>query len=313
MTKIQPISSMVTPRFADVATFFRLPIIKDLNQLDYCLCGVPWDGGTTNRPGARHGPREIRNASSLVRLYHPISLKSPYDKFNIADIGDCPVNPADLHDSLKKIEKFYLSIIESKTIPLSIGGDHLVSLPILRALGKKEPLGLFQFDSHSDTWDSYFGGYKYTHGTPFRRAIEENLIDPKKYVMIGIRGSLYDPNDMKWARQQGITIITIDEYYEMGFTEVIKIVKNTLGDTQAYLTFDIDGIDPTFAPGTGTPEVGGFSVREAQLIIRELNTINFVGADVVEVSPPFDVNNMTSLVASTIAFEILCTMTRSNL
>ena len=313
MTKIQPISSMVTPRFADVATFFRLPIIKDLNQLDYCLCGVPWDGGTTNRPGARHGPREIRNASSLIRLYHPISLKSPYDKFNIADIGDCPVNPADLHNSLKKIEKFYLSIIESKTIPLSIGGDHLVSLPILRALGKKEPLGLFQFYSHSDTWDSYFGGYKYTHGTPFRRAIEENLIDPKKYVMIGIRGSLYDPNDMKWARQQGITIITIDEYYEMGFTEVIKIVKNTLGDTQAYLTFDIDGIDPTFAPGTGTPEVGGFSVREAQLIIRELNTINFVGADVVEVSPPFDVNNMTSLVASTIAFEILCTMTRSNL
>ncbi len=313
MTKIQPISSMVTPRFADVATFFRLPIIKDLNQLDYCLCGVPWDGGTTNRPGARHGPREIRNASSLVRLYHPISLKSPYDKFNIADIGDCPVNPADLHDSLKKIEKFYLSIIESKTIPLSIGGDHLVSLPILRALGKKEPLGLFQFDSHSDTWDSYFGGYKYTHGTPFRRAIEENLIDPKKYVMIGIRGSLYDPNDMKWARQQGITIITIDEYYEMGFTEAMKIVKNTLGDTQAYLTFDIDGIDPTFAPGTGTPEVGGFSVREAQLIIRELNTINFVGADVVEVSPPFDVNNMTSLVASTIAFEILCAMTRSNL
>ena len=313
MTKIQPISSMVTPRFADVATFFRLPIIKDLNQLDYCLCGVPWDGGTPNRPGARHGPREIRNASSLVRLYHPISLKSPYDKFNIADIGDCPVNPADLHDSLKKIEKFYLSIIESKTIPLSIGGDHLVSLPILRALGKKEPLGLFQFDSHSDTWDSYFGGYKYTHGTPFRRAIEENLIDPKKYVMIGIRGSLYDPNDMKWARQQGITIITIDEYYEMGFTEAMKIVKNTLGDTQAYLTFDIDGIDPTFAPGTGTPEVGGFDVREAQLIIRELNTINFVGADVVEVSPPFDVNNMTSLVASTIAFEILCTMTRSNL
>ena len=313
MTKIQPISSMVTPRFADVATFFRLPIIKDLNQLDYCLCGVPWDGGTTNRPGARHGPREIRNASSLVRLYHPISLKSPYDKFNIADIGDCPVNPADLHDSLKKIEKFYLSIIESKTIPLSIGGDHLVSLPILRALGKKEPLGLFQFDSHSDTWDSYFGGYKYTHGTPFRRAIEENLIDPKKYVMIGIRGSLYDPNDMKWARQQGITIITIDEYYEMGFTEAMKIVKNTLGDTQTYLTFDIDGIDPTFAPGTGTPEVGGFSVREAQLIIRELNTINFVGADVVEVSPPFDVNNMTSLVASTVAFEILCATTRSNL
>jgi len=312
MTKIQPISSMTTPRFADIATFFRLPIIRNLNQLDYCLCGVPWDGGTTNRPGARHGPREIRNASSLIRLYHPISLQSPYDKFNIADIGDCPVNPADLNDSLKKIEKFYSNIIKSKTIPLSIGGDHLVSLPILRALGKKEPLGLFQFDSHSDTWDSYFGGYKYTHGTPFRRAIEEKLIDPKKYVMIGIRGSLYDPEDMEWARKQGITIITIDEYYEMGFAEAMKIAKNTLGGTKSYLTFDIDGIDPTFAPGTGTPEVGGFNVREAQLIIRELNTVNFIGADVVEVSPPFDVNNMTSLVAATIAFEILCTMTRSN-
>jgi guanidinopropionase len=304
---------MTTPRFADVATFFRLPIIKDLNKLDYCLCGIPWDGGTTNRPGARHGPREIRNASSLVRLYHPISLQSPYEKFNIADIGDSPVNPADLHDSLKKIEKFYTKIYESRTIPLSFGGDHLVSLPILRALGNKKPLGLFQFDSHSDTWDSYFGGYKYTHGTPFRRAIEENLIDPKKYVMIGIRGSLYDPDDMEWARQKGITIITIDEYYEMGFKEAMKIAKNTLGDTPSYLTFDIDGIDPTFAPGTGTPEVGGFNVREAQLIVRELNSINFVGADVVEVSPPFDVNNMTSLVASTIAFEILCTMTRSNL
>ena len=312
MSKIKPISSMTTPRFADVATFFRLPVINNLDQLDYCICGVPWDGGTTNRPGARHGPREVRNASSLIRLYHPISLKSPYDKFNIADIGDCPVNPADLTDSLNKIEKFYLEIIQSKTIPLSIGGDHLISLPILRAVAKDGPIGLFQFDSHSDTWDSYFGGYKYTHGTPFRRAIEENLIDPKKYVMLGIRGSLYDPDDMKWARDQGITIITIDEYYEMGFKKSMEIVQDILGNTPTYLTFDIDGIDPTYAPGTGTPEVGGFNVREAQLIIRKLNKINFIGADVVEVSPPFDLNNMTSLAGATIAFEILCTMTKTN-
>ena len=312
MSKIKPISSMTIPRFADVATFFRLPIEKNLNNLDYCVCGVPWDGGTTNRPGARHGPREIRNASSLIRLYHPVSLKSPYDKFNIADIGDCPVNPADLENSLSKIEDFYEKINASNTIPLSIGGDHLVSLPILRALAKKEPIGLFQFDSHSDTWDTYFGGYKYTHGTPFRRAIEENLINPKKYVMIGIRGSLYDPDDMNWAREKGVTIITIDEYYEMGFEKSMKIVKEVLGDHPSYLTFDIDGIDPTFAPGTGTPEVGGFNVREAQLIIRNLNTINFLGADVVEVSPPFDVKNMTSLVGATMAFEILCTMTKTN-
>jgi guanidinopropionase len=311
MNKNKPISSMITPRFADVATFFRLPINKNLEDLDYCICGVPWDGGTTNRPGARHGPREVRNASSLIRLYHPVSLKSPYDNFDIADIGDCPVNPADLQNSLVKIKEFYENIVTSKTIPLSIGGDHLISLPILRALAKDGPVGLFQFDSHSDTWDSYFGGYKYTHGTPFRRAIEENLINPKKYVMLGIRGSLYDPDDMKWAKEQGVTIITIDEYYKMGFEKSMKIVKDILGDSPSYLTFDIDGIDPTYAPGTGTPEVGGFNVREAQLIIRELNQINFIGADVVEVSPPFDVNNMTSLVGATIAFEILCAMTKT--
>ena len=311
MNKNKPISSMITPRFADVATFFRLPINKNLEDLDYCICGVPWDGGTTNRPGARHGPREVRNASSLIRLYHPVSLKSPYDNFDIADIGDCPVNPADLQNSLVKIKEFYENIVTSKTIPLSIGGDHLISLPILRALAKDGPVGLFQFDSHSDTWDSYFGGYKYTHGTPFRRAIEENLINPKKYVMLGIRGSLYDPDDMKWAKDQGVTIITIDEYYKMGFEKSMKIVTDILGDTPSYLTFDIDGIDPTYAPGTGTPEVGGFNVREAQLIIRELNQINFIGADVVEVSPPFDVNNMTSLVGATIAFEILCAMTKT--
>ena len=312
MKKIKPLSSMTTPRFADIATFFRLPVVKDLKDLDYCICGVPWDGGTTNRPGARHGPREVRNASSLIRLYHPVSLKSPYNKYNIADIGDCPVNPADLQDSLNKIENYYNEIIKSNVIPLSIGGDHLVSLPILRALAKKGPVALFQFDSHSDTWDSYFGGYKYTHGTPFRRAVEENLIDPRKYVMLGIRGSLYDPDDMKWARDQGITIITIDEYYEMGFKKSMEIVQDILGNTPTYLTFDIDGIDPTYAPGTGTPEVGGFNVREAQLIIRKLNKINFIGADVVEVSPPFDLNNMTSLVGATVAFEILCTMTKTN-
>ncbi len=312
MTNFKPLSSMTTPRYADVATFFRLPIEKNLSKLDYCISGVPWDGGTTNRPGARHGPREIRNSSSLVRLYHPVSLKSPYDIFNVADIGDCPVNPADLQDSLVKIETFYKNILNSKTIPISIGGDHLITLPILRGLSSKNPIGLFQFDSHSDTWDTYFGGFKYTHGTPFRRAIEEGLIDPSKYVVLGLRGSLYDPNDLKWAKDQGVTIITIDEYYEMGFQKCINKIYQVLENTDVYFTFDIDGIDPTFAPGTGTPEVGGFNVREAQQIIRALKNLNYIGADVVEVSPPFDLNNMTSHVAATIAFEILCTMTKTN-
>ena len=312
MTKIKPLSSMSTPRYADISTFFRLPIVKDLSKLDYCFCGIPWDGGTTNRPGARHGPREVRNASSLVRLYHPVSLKSPYDIYNVADIGDCPVNPADLQDSLSKIEFFFKNISKMNTIPISIGGDHLVSLPILRGLKKDKAVGIFQFDSHSDTWDSYFGGYKYTHGTPFRRAIEEDLVDPTKYVMLGIRGSLYDPNDLKWAKDQGITIITIDEYYEMGLEKCIEKILKILEGSDVYFTLDIDGIDPTFAPGTGTPEVGGFNVRETQVIIRALKNLNFVGGDVVEVSPPFDINNMTSHVAATIAFEMLCTFTKTN-
>ena len=312
MTKIKPLSSMSTPRYADISTFFRLPIVKDLSKLDYCFCGVPWDGGTTNRPGARHGPREVRNASSLVRLYHPVSLKSPYDMYNVADVGDCPVNPADLQDSLSKIEIFFKNISKMNTIPISIGGDHLISLPILRGLKKDKAIGIFQFDSHSDTWDSYFGGYKYTHGTPFRRAIEEKLVDPTKYVMLGIRGSLYDPNDLKWAQDQGITIITIDEYYEMGLGKCIEKILKILEGSDIYFTLDIDGIDPTFAPGTGTPEVGGFNVRETQVIIRALKNLNFVGGDVVEVSPPFDINNMTSHVAATIAFEMLCTFTKTN-
>ena len=312
MTKIKPLSSMSTPRYADISTFFRLPIVKDLSKLDYCFCGVPWDGGTTNRPGARHGPREVRNASSLVRLYHPVSLKSPYDIYNVADVGDCPVNPADLQDSLSKIEIFFKNISKMGTIPISIGGDHLISLPILRGLKKDKAIGIFQFDSHSDTWDSYFGGYKYTHGTPFRRAIEEKLVDPTKYVMLGIRGSLYDPNDLKWAQDQGITIITIDEYYEMGLEKCIEKILKILDGSDIYFTLDIDGIDPTFAPGTGTPEVGGFNVRETQVIIRALKNLNFVGGDVVEVSPPFDINNMTSHVAATIAFEMLCTFTKTN-
>ena len=312
MGNYRPIPGMLVPRFADIATFFRLPVEKDPTKVDIGIIGVPWDGGTTNRPGARHGPREVRNSSSLVRLYHPISLLSPYDVSNIADLGDSPVNPADLKDSLNKIENYFINLKQLNTKAISIGGDHLISLPILRALGKNKPLAMFHFDSHSDTWDTYFGGYKYTHGTPFRRAIEENLLDPKKVVMLGLRGSLYDPKDLDWATKQGVTIITIDKFFDNGFEKSMNIVKNVIGNSETYLSFDIDGIDPTYAPGTGTPEVGGFTVRESQNILRELNGINFVGADVVEVSPPFDVNNQTSLIAANIAFEILCLMTKTS-
>jgi len=312
MNNFRPIEGMKIPRYAGISSFFRLPIIDDPSKVDIGIVGVPWDGGTTNRPGARHGPREIRNSSSLIRLYHPISLLSPYDVCKVADLGDCPVNPADLQDSLKKIKEYYDKLIIKKTKPISIGGDHLISLPILRAIGKNKPLGMFHFDSHSDTWDTYFGGFKYTHGTPFRRAIEENLLDPKRIVMLGIRGSLYDPKDLDWARDQGVTIITIDQFFKFGLKKSMDIAKDVIGKSDTYLSFDIDGIDPTYAPGTGTPEVGGFTVRESQNILRELNEINFIGADLVEVSPPFDVKNQTSLIAANIAFEILCLMTQTS-
>ena len=314
MSNYKHLQGMEVPRYAGLATFFRLPINENpsSSEIDIGIIGVPWDGGTTNRPGARHGPREVRSASSLVRLYHPVSLKSPYDVSKVADLGDCSVNPADLKDSLSRIENFYTNINKLGIKPISIGGDHLISLPILRGIVKDKPLGMFHFDSHTDTWDSYFGGFKYTHGTPFRRAIEENLLDPKRIVMLGIRGSLYDPKDLDWAKEKGVTIITIDEFFKYGINKSMEIVKKVIGNNDAYLSFDIDGIDPTFAPGTGTPEVGGFTVRESQGILRELSNINFVGADVVEVSPPFDVNNQTSLVAANIAFEILCLMTKTS-
>ena len=304
MTKIQPISGMTTPRFADIATFFRLPIVKDLNKLDYCLCGVPWDGGTTNRPGARHGPREIRNASSLIRTYHPISLKSPYDTFNIADVGDCPVNPADLQDSLSKIEKFYESIVSSKTIPLSIGGDHLISLPILRALAKDEPLGMFQFDSHSDTWDAYFGGYKYTHGTPFRRAREENLFLDNASMHVGIRGPLYSRDDLKNDSEFGFKIIHCDEFQSEGIDKIVKRIKDRVGNNPLYLSIDIDVLDPSHAPGTGTPEIAGMTTREMVNVLRGLAGVNLISADVVEVSPAYDHAELTSLAAATIVYEL---------
>ena len=311
MTQIKPLSSMETPRFADVATFFRLPVVKDLNKLDYCIAGVPWDGGTTNRPGARHGPREIRNASSLIRLYHPVSLKSPYDKFNIADIGDCPVNPADLNDSLDKIEKFYSNIYNSKTIPLSIGGDHLISLPILRGIAKEKPVGLFQFDSHSDTWDTYFGGFKYTHGTPFRRAIEEGLLDPKRVIQIGIRGTAYDKEDHEFAKSVGVKIIMIEEFFERGVKNVMAEAREIVGKKPTYVSYDIDFVDPTFAPGTGTPEVGGPNSFQAIQVVRELNGVNIIGADLVEVSPPFDPNGGTAWLGVSIMFELLCIMSKN--
>jgi len=304
----EPLSGMVMPRFGEVATFMRLPIERDAAKLDIAIVGVPWDGGTTNRPGARHGPREIRNMSTLMRRVHHVSLVAPYELCRVGDHGDAPVNPIDLSDAMQRIEAFYSRLHKAGAAPLSAGGDHLVTLPILRAIAREEPVGVIHFDAHSDTSDSYFGGEKYTHGTPFRRAIEEGLIDPHRMIQIGVRGSMYDPGEKDWATGAGIRIVHIEEFFRLGPEAVIAEARRIVGDGPAYVTFDVDGLDPVYAPGTGTPEIGGFSTAEAQQMIRGLEGLDLIGGDVVEVAPPFDPSGNTALVGATMMFEILCVL-----
>ena len=302
----QPLSGYVVPRFGGIPTFMRLPHTEDPTDIDIALIGVPWDGGTTNRAGARHGPREIRNQSSFIRRVHPETLVSPYDSCNVADLGDTSVNPIDLNDSLQRVEDFFAGIHAAGTIPLTAGGDHLITLPIMRAIARDRPVGMVHFDAHTDTNDRYFGENKYTHGTPFRRAVEEGLLDPKRTVQIGIRGSLYTKADYDFGREAGIRAIVIEEYFKMGVDAVIAEARRVVGDGPTYISFDVDGLDPVFAPGTGTPEIGGFSTFEAQTMLRGLRGLDLIGGDVVEVAPPFDPSGNTALVGANLMFEILC-------
>ena len=310
-----PITGSVMPRFAGLATLMRLPYVgfddAQFANVDIGLIGVPWDGGTTNRPGARHGPRQVRDISTMVRNVNRASGLKPFSICNCADLGDTPVNPVDLMDSLHRIHAFYDKVCAAGITPLSVGGDHLVSLPIMRALAKNGPIGMVHFDAHTDTWDGYFGGFKYTHGTPFRRAIEEGLLDPKRTIQIGIRGALYSDADDTWGQEQGIRVIDIDEFHAMGLEAVMAEARRVVGDGQTYVSFDVDALDPVYAPGTGTPEIGGLTTLEAQRMVRMLQGLNLVGGDVVEVSPPFDPSGNTALVAATMMFEILCVLADS--
>jgi guanidinopropionase len=302
----QPVDAAVTPRFGSIPTFMRLPHLKDPSQLDIALIGVPWDGGTTNRAGARHGPREIRNMSSFMRKVHHVSRIAPYELARVADLGDAPVNPIDLMDSLARIERFFAKVHAGGCVPLSAGGDHLVTLPIFRAIAAKRPIGMIHFDAHSDTNDRYFGDNKYTHGTPFRRAVEEGLLDPKRVVQIGIRGSIYSADDMEFAESSGMRVIYMEEFAKLGVEKVVKEARRVAGRGATYISFDVDGLDPVYAPGTGTPEIGGLTTLEAQHVLRGLQGLDLIGGDVVEVSPPFDPSGNTALVGATIMFEILC-------
>lgn len=307
--RFQPIDSNSIPRYAGIATFMRLPnlALEQAHDVELGLIGVPWDGGTTNRPGARHGPRQIRELSALMRKFHPVLAISPYSLANCADLGDTPVNPVSVEDTLDWVHRFYRDAVDRNIVPLSAGGDHLISLPVLRALAERHgPMGMVHFDAHTDTLDRYFGDYKYTHGTPFRRAIEEGLLDPERVVQIGIRGGLYSAEDDAWGLEQGIRVIRIEEYFELGVSKVIAEAVRVVGTGPTYVSFDVDCLDPVYAPGTGTPEVGGISTFDAQVMLRGLRGLNLIGGDVVEVSPPFDPSGNTALVAATLMWEMLC-------
>lgn len=311
----QPISAMELARFAGVPTFMRLPSLNSddprFNDVDIGLLGVPWDGGTTNRPGARHGPRQMRDLSTMIRAMNPATNISPFAAVNCADLGDVPPNPVDIQDSLNRVMEFVSAMKEKNIFPMTVGGDHLVTLPILRALAIDEPLGLIQFDSHTDLFDSYFGGHKFTHGTPFRRAIEEGLVDPKRFVQVGIRGTAYNLDDIEWGMDQGVRIIRIEELFERGVPSVMAEVREIVGDSPTYCTYDIDFVDPTFAPGTGTPEIGGPNSFQAQQVVRELEGINLIGADLVEVSPPLDPTGGTAWLGISLVFELMCILSQT--
>jgi guanidinopropionase len=306
----QPLDGTVVPRFAGIATFMRLPAAASAAGLDIALTGIPWDGGTTNRAGTRHGPREIRNQSTVMRRVHHDSGARPFELARIADVGDLSVNPIDLRDSLARIEQGIRAIVQHGAAPLIAGGDHLITLPVLRAVAHAGPVGMIHFDAHSDTNDSYFGDNRYTHGTPFRRAVEEGLLDPARVIQIGIRGSIYDPDEHGWARAQGMKIVYMEDFVRRGIEDVMREARAVVGDRPAYVSFDIDCIDPAMAPGTGTPEIGGFSTREVQAMLRLLDGVDIVAADVVEVSPPFDVGGLTALAGATMMFELMCVMAK---
>ena len=299
------------PRYTGIATFLRAPFQQNLAELDIGIVGVPFDGGVTNRPGARHGPREVRNQSSLLRLINQASGVAPHDICRVADIGDAWVpSPFELEQSHACIEEYFRRIIAAGVTPLAIGGDHSVSLPILRALAAERPLAMVHIDAHCDTGDDYMGS-KFHHGAPFRRAVEEGLLEPQHVIQIGIRGSVNDADVWKFSHDSGMRVVYMDEFYRKGIDSILAEVHELIGQRPCYVSFDIDSLDPVFAPGTGTPEIGGLSTLEAQLLIRGLSGLDLVGADLVEVAPPFDSAGLTSMAAANLMFELLCVLAES--
>lgn len=301
----QPATAFASPRFCNTGNFMRMERVKSAEGLDFAIYGIPFDTACSYRVGARFGPQAIRNISVMMKTNNPIHEVNILDYLKGADMGDVNVIPGYIHPTYDAIEKFTAEIIEAGAMPIALGGDHSITLAELRAIAKKHgPVSLIHFDSHADINDEVFGE-KYNHGTPFRRAIEEGLIDPHKSVQIGMRGSLYDAGEFKLAASLGLRTIPSHEVRQMGIPAVIEEIKNRVGDNKAFLTFDIDFFDPAYAPATGTPEVAGFTALEGLTFIRGFEDINFVGFDIVEVAPPYDHAEITSLLAANVVFEFL--------
>jgi guanidinopropionase len=295
-------------RYAGVPTLLRRPLVNDPSGVDIALIGVPYDGATENRPGARHGPREIRNMSSFTRSIHHVTRVNPYELCNVADLGDVILlNPFDLQQCIADITNFYRKICAAGAVPLSVGGDHSISLPILRVVAAERPVGLVHIDAHTDTSDHEFG-HKFTHGTPFRRAMEEGLLDPKRTIQIGIRGAQNSEESWHGSEDAGIRVMYMEEFTSLGIEATLDEARRVVGQGPTYVSFDIDSLDPAFAPGTGTPEIGGLTPIQAQALIRGLAGLNLIGGDIVEVSPPFDSNGNTALIGATILYEIACVL-----
>ena len=311
MTSAGGADSLRRPRFSQAATFYGLPR-ESTESIDVAFIGVPFDGGVTFRPGARHGPEAIRAATKLIRRVHHLSLVSPFDVLQCVDAGDAPIEHwFDLEKAHADIGRFYESLPTS-TIPITFGGDHSISIPILRSLGGVRPVAVIHIDAHCDTSGEY-GGSRFHHGSPFRIAAEEGLIIPKLTYQLGIRGSLANAEQWSYSYDSGMTVMTIEDLYKRDIEIIGQSIVADIGDIPVYLSFDIDAIDPVFAPGTGTPEVGGLTSLEALKLIRALAGANLIGADIVEVSPPFDQGGHTSLLAATLGFEILCIIAASRL
>ena len=305
----QPLSGNEMPRFSGIATMFRLPTAESSEGVDVGIIGVPLDIGTSNRTGTRYGPRQIRSESVLIRPYGMATGAAPFDSFQVADLGDVAINPYNLAASIALIENHYRDLLTQPLKPISLGGDHTITLPILRAIAKKHgTVALVHVDAHADVNDTMFGE-KITHGTIFRRAIEEGLVEPGKMFQIGLRATGYAADEFDWARDKGVTVVTAEECWYKSLAPLMDSIRSNIGAEQpTYLSFDIDGLDPSVAPGTGTPEPAGLMTSQGLEIIRGCFGLNLVGADLVEVSPPYDTTGNTALMAANLVFEMLCSL-----